>query len=510
MRLPELFGVALLHGPAELLPISSSAHVGLLLSDLDPEERKELEVAVHAGTLLALGLPRPKAWFIPATAPAALAGLLLERRIERLGPRSTAAGLALGGLAMALADPQRGRVTSYEGDGSLNNRGTGHFMLRGRVAGGVGVAQAVALVPGVSRHGAVLTALRAMGFSRPDAYAISREASKPVLAGAVALKGFRVLRRRGPVAPLAVSALGSYVGTRVALKVVGTPPLWPFALYRAALAASVLRMAREPVPIAGRVVAITGGAGGIGRCLAAELERRGARVAIGDVEGLDRAPDGVFAHELDVTDRASFEAFLDAVADQLGPVDVLVNNAGIAPIHRFADEDDQTTRRTVEINVLGVATGSKLALNRGVRHIVNIASGAGKLPVEGLATYTASKHAVIGLSETLRMETRGTGVEVSVVLPGPVETRMIAGTRRTPLLKAVEPEHAASAIADAIEKPRFEVWIPKQNVVLNKLVSPLPPAARHAINRAMGLHKMYAEADRTQRGDYDERIAERV
>jgi NAD(P)-dependent dehydrogenase (short-subunit alcohol dehydrogenase family)/undecaprenyl pyrophosphate phosphatase UppP len=514
MRPPELFAVALLHGPAELLPISSSAHVGLLLADLEPEERKELEVAVHAGTLLALGLPRPRAWLIASTLPAAVAGALFEQRIERLGPRTTAFGLVAGGIAMALADiPRTGEGAWHLSDFGVPGSGEGAWHLSffgdGLV---VGLAQAAALVPGVSRHGAALTALRALGFGRAEAQRLSWEAARPVLLGATLLKGVRAVQRGGAdPAALAAAAAGSAISTRVAMRALaGRPlPLWPFALYRAALAGSVLRMARQPVPLQGRVVAITGGAGGIGRCLAAELVRRGAKVAIGDVD-LTHAPDDVFSHPLDVTDRASFEAFLDAAAAELGPVDVLVNNAGIAPIHRFGEEDDQTTRRTVEINVLGVMTGSKLALARGVGHIVNIASGAGKLPVEGLATYTASKHAVVGLSETLKMETRGTGVEISVVLPGPVETRMIAGTRRTPVLRAVEPEDAATAIADAIARPRFEVWIPRQNAVLNKLVSPLPVGARHAINRAMGLHRMYTEADRSQRGDYDERIAERV
>src|SRR5262245_1589313 len=104
MRLPELFAVSLLHGPAELLPIPSPAQVGRILLDLCPEERKELEVAVPAGTLAALGLPRPAPWLVAATVPAALAGALFERRIEQLGPRSTAFGLVAGGLAMALAD----------------------------------------------------------------------------------------------------------------------------------------------------------------------------------------------------------------------------------------------------------------------------------------------------------------------------------------------------------------------------------------------------------------------
>ena len=248
MRLPSLFAVALLHGPAELLPVSSSAHVGLLLADLGPEERKELEVAVHAGTLLALGLPRPKPWLVVSTLPAALAGALLERRIERLGPRSTAAGLALGGLAMALADARPPTPHPPGGsDPSPEKVGRGQtppqfWVPEWPVAVAVGLAQAAALVPGVSRHGAVLTALRALGVGRRDAWALSREASRPVLAGAVALKGFRVVRRRAPLTPLAVAAAGSYVGTRAALRVVGAPPLWPFALYRAALAGSVLRM----------------------------------------------------------------------------------------------------------------------------------------------------------------------------------------------------------------------------------------------------------------------------
>jgi len=251
MRLPELLAISLLHGPAELLPISSSAHVGLLLRDLDPEERKELEVAVHAGTLLALGLPRPRAWLVTATLPAAIAGALLERRIERLGPRTTAAGLLTGALAMTLADrapvKQKGTVPPHFRGGvrplpTISGEGSDPSPVLGMV---VGLAQAVALVPGVSRHGAALTVLRAVGFSRVEAHALSREASKPVLLGAVVLKGWRVARRRGAVAPLAVAAGGSFVSTRVALRFVGAPPLWPFALYRAALAGSVLRMDRR-------------------------------------------------------------------------------------------------------------------------------------------------------------------------------------------------------------------------------------------------------------------------
>ena len=243
MRSAELFALGLLHGAAELLPISSSAHVGLFLSDLDPEERKELEVAAHAGTLLALGPPKPRPWLVAATLPAAVAGALFERRIERLGPRSTALGLLGGGIALALADTRaadtRGQSPSYCGDSPLHVAGTVPLV--------VGLAQAAALVPGVSRHGAVLTALRALGFSRRDAQAMSWEAARPVLLGATVLKGWRVVRRRARPLPLAVVAAGSAVSGRVAMRALADRPLplWPFALYRAALAGSVLRMQRS-------------------------------------------------------------------------------------------------------------------------------------------------------------------------------------------------------------------------------------------------------------------------
>ncbi|HEV2815262.1 MAG TPA: undecaprenyl-diphosphate phosphatase, partial [Solirubrobacteraceae bacterium] len=106
MRPARALALGLLHGPAELLPVSSSAHAALLLQDLEPERRKEVEVALHAGTLLALGPPRPAPWLVLSTAPPALAGLVFEQPIEqRLGTRrGIAAGLLAGGIAMALAD----------------------------------------------------------------------------------------------------------------------------------------------------------------------------------------------------------------------------------------------------------------------------------------------------------------------------------------------------------------------------------------------------------------------
>ena len=228
LRPSRALALGLLHGPAELLPVSSSAHAALLLQDAAPERRKEIEVALHAGTLLALGPPRLAPWLLVATAPPALAGLLLERPIERrLGtPRTLAAGLVGGAIAMVLAD-RRPQLHARE--------------PTARDAVAVGLAQAAALVPGVSRHGAALTALRLRGFTRSRAHAISREAAKPVLAGAAALKGARVLRRRDRDATLLVAALSSAASTAVAARAMtGGGPLWRFSLYRALLAVAVL------------------------------------------------------------------------------------------------------------------------------------------------------------------------------------------------------------------------------------------------------------------------------
>ena len=217
MRPAETVALGLLQGPAELLPVSSSAHVGLLLSrrhpDLAPAARKELEVALHLGTAVTLALTarsRPR-WGLlaAATVPPALAGLALERPIEaRLGtPPTVAAGLLLGAAAMVAADRVPGRRTAGEAGVRDGAR--------------LGVAQALALIPGVSRSGATRAAARASGFDRRAAAELSREVALPVLAGAATLKGVRLVQRRPPagtVRALAAGAAAAAVSTYGALR----------------------------------------------------------------------------------------------------------------------------------------------------------------------------------------------------------------------------------------------------------------------------------------------------
>jgi NAD(P)-dependent dehydrogenase (short-subunit alcohol dehydrogenase family) len=276
-------------------------------------------------------------------------------------------------------------------------------------------------------------------------------------------------------------------------------------------------MAKQRQSLSGKVVAITGGARGIGRTTAQALVRKGCRVALGD---LDLAPaeqaaaelgGGTVAIQLNVTDRDSFAAFLDEAERQLGPVDVLINNAGIMPVTPFEDESDDSIRRQLDINVYGVMVGTQLAVRRmkarGSGHIVNIASSAGKAGVPGIATYAATKHAVVGLTEAVRAECRGSGVELSYVMPITVNTQLIEGLADKRGVKRVEPEDVATQIVDALELDKVDVYVPRElraSVVIGTL---LPRRAREAVARFMGVTEVMTEVDPAARRAYEERIS---
>jgi len=260
LPLGQAVALGLLQGPTELLPVSSSAHTALLpwlagwsYQELDEELRKGFEVALHAGTAAALVLVAGRALAADAAAmlrrtpgalalallPPALAGLVLGRRIERdLGnPLWIALALASGSAWMVAAE-LRGRRT-----------GTGRGFSEAGDADGLalGLAQAVALAPGISRSGASIAAARWRGFAREDSYRLSWAVALPVIAGASLLQGLR-LRRTGVPASLRVSmaagAGAAFCSTLAAGTLLGTqlrrcPPA-PFALYRGALAGWVV------------------------------------------------------------------------------------------------------------------------------------------------------------------------------------------------------------------------------------------------------------------------------
>ncbi|HEV2818890.1 MAG TPA: SDR family oxidoreductase [Solirubrobacteraceae bacterium] len=278
-------------------------------------------------------------------------------------------------------------------------------------------------------------------------------------------------------------------------------------------------MARQPRTLHGMTAAITGGARGIGRATAQAFVRHGMKVAIGDLDlqaarqtASELGP-GAAAFQLDVTDRDSFAAFLDGAEQHLGLLDVLVNNAGIMQIGRFLEEDDATARRQIDINLHGVIYGCKLALERMVPRdngtVVNIASQAGKFGAPGGATYSATKHAVVGLTEAIRGELviEGSHVEMAYVMPSVVNTELGAGTAQTRGVEKIEPQDVADAIVECLQYGIVDVWVPKKVKTINRLITLMPRRGSEAVGRLIKADKVLYEFDPAARHDYELRAS---
>jgi NAD(P)-dependent dehydrogenase (short-subunit alcohol dehydrogenase family) len=283
------------------------------------------------------------------------------------------------------------------------------------------------------------------------------------------------------------------------------------------------RTKNQPTDLTGKVVAITGGARGIGRCTAEAFLARGAKVVIGDVDAelvektaaeLGAAAGAQIAGlRLDVTDRASFAAFLDRTEELFGPLDVLVNNAGIMPTGLYADETDAMTDRMVDINVHGVLTGSKLAAQRfrarGEGHLVNVASLAGVNPAAALATYCGTKHFVLGFTESLHRELAGYGVGVTAVLPGVVRTELSAGAKVPGWaegISTVDPEDIAATIVSVVGTTRMRAVSPKVLGATLKVSAMLSERGRLRFERLTKFDQAFTQADPATRAKYHERI----
>ena len=236
----------------------------------------------------------------------------------------------------------------------------------------------------------------------------------------------------------------------------------------------------------GQVVLVTGAAAGIGRALCEALTVRGATVYATDVledelghlaenaEGQGRIRRAV----LDVTRESDFRRVLDTVMREHGRLDLIVNNAGIGVVGDFRQIDLADLRRTIDVNLLGVVHGTKLAYDimaaQGHGHIVNIASSAGVMPVPMQTIYAATKHAVVGLSRSLRIEAAVYGVRVSAVLPGLVRTRFFDSAKAVGgyqyekemdalPMRYLDPERAAELILDGVRVNRELIVFPINN-----------------------------------------------
>lgn len=189
-------------------------------------------------------------------------------------------------------------------------------------------------------------------------------------------------------------------------------------------------------PLAGSTAVVTGAARGIGAAIAAALAAAGASVAIWDLDGALAAgtaaglPGGRSTGiTVDVTDRASVEAALAATETALGPVGILVNNAGIDKIERFVDSAEETWEKLVKVNYLGPVRCCHVVvpgmLERGAGRVINISSDAGRVGSSGEVVYSGTKGAVIAFSKALAREVASKAVTVNVVCPGPTDTALL-------------------------------------------------------------------------------------
>ena len=265
----------------------------------------------------------------------------------------------------------------------------------------------------------------------------------------------------------------------------------------------------------GVVVVVTGGSAGIGRATAALLVERGATVIIGSRNGEASAEAATeigarAGRRLDVADRPGFTAFLDEVERDFGPLGVLINNAGIMPLGRVVDEDDATTGRILAINLHGVIHGTREAIRRmaprGSGHIVNVSSTLGKAGLPGGATYAATKFGIVGFCESVKGEIEDSGLNLTIVMPGVVETALGEGVKAPIGIRLIQPEDVAEAIVDALEKPRYEVYVPFEAGPIAMLGAALPQGMRDTVAQAMGLNRTLTEADAEARAGYEEKV----
>ena len=254
----------------------------------------------------------------------------------------------------------------------------------------------------------------------------------------------------------------------------------------------------------GNIVVITGASGGIGTALAETFSQRGAVTVLAgrSVEAMRelaaRLPGPADVVGLDVTSEASVADAVRGIVQRHGRIDVWINNAGYGAFKAFADTGMDEFAGMMDVNFFGTVRCTRAVLphmlERGSGHIVNIASMAGKVGTAKSAAYTASKFAVRGFTQSLRMELRGTGVRVSAVNPGPVRTAFFqladpSGRylQSLPPWLLLAPEQVAAAVLKTVSRnlpaadlPRSADWAARIYQLFPRL---LEPVAHRLLNR---------------------------
>ncbi len=269
--------------------------------------------------------------------------------------------------------------------------------------------------------------------------------------------------------------------------------------------------------LTGRVAIITGAAGGIGKALAAEMARQGCSLVLADVDEsllettateLRSAGGSVVARAVDVRDAEQVKTLVDDAYRDLGRIDFLFNNAGINVCAEIADTSLDDWNRLIDVNLRGVIHGVHavypIMRAQGFGHIVNTSSAAGLIPAAAEGAYAATKHAVVGLSSTLRVEAEAHGVRISVVCPGLVDTPILKSTKYVKLdpqaivaaspQKPIEPKKAAELILRGVRRNDFYI-------ILTATVHALWRVNRFAPRTSLRLHRMAIDRFRKSRVD---------
>ena len=253
-------------------------------------------------------------------------------------------------------------------------------------------------------------------------------------------------------------------------------------------------------PLGGTTVLITGAGSGIGRLLTLGAAARGARVAVWDLDGaaaeavaaeVMAAGGTASAQVVDVTDADAVGLAARAAEAALGPVDVVVNNAGVVTGRLLLEATEEQIRRTYEVNALAPYWVTRAVLpgmlerRRGL--VVTIASLAGMVGVAQQTDYSGSKHAAVGFTESLRAELHesGPGVSILLVCPYYIDTGMFAGVRSR-VLPILQPDDVARRVLDAMESGRERLVLPG-HVVPSLALRALPVRVGDAALRALGV-----------------------
>lgn len=266
---------------------------------------------------------------------------------------------------------------------------------------------------------------------------------------------------------------------------------------------------------------VTGGARGIGFSICEALLEQGLRVVVTDVDAealdvagqrLEKYGSNVVTRVMDVRDRTAWNRVVDEVREQWGPVDLLVNNAGIMVLGEFLSVDEDLDGRQMDINIKGVVNGQRTVLpemlRRGRGHIVNIASAAGQVGVPYAAVYSATKFAVVGLTEAMALEHSESGVVFSVVCPSAVRTELVAGTNHAKWPPVVSPQQVAAGVIRAVQQKKELVFVPRAARLSMILPALLPKRLTRRIAQILGMDTMFRTVDTAAREAYRDRISD--